>query len=639
MQTISSKLDKLTQYMSAFQHEQRDLRTIDEENDQESERIGVSRKRSRSSGVLDQPQSLCPGFRGPTSSSFIFEVANDRLNKMGLRAEPNDHGAEASRGRPLPVYPNRQPRCAKPYSRDWGSDTLEQLGEETVVRLCEDYDASINVLYPVLDMPRILQRARLVFAQAGSSSDLGMEVGGSSNTTTDESKFEINIFKLMCAASLAFRGQADHAMAQVLYDDVDAETPVWDAMGIRGLQYLTLVIIYHVQMGQDVRASRIIGVAGRLCLEMGLNRREVLERTYLEQHARDLAVRIFWSIYLLDMRASCGTGIPFVIQDVDIDSTLPEPEPTTHIFLKTMISFARLSRKVWRVENSFTSLESKQTVDNIELLDFQALQWLKRLPESLKYDPNEPNVLSTSRREPLFARVVAHARVNQLRSLIYRRVLYSSSSISQHMLYAQTVVDIAKSTVALFTGLNRPGGIYHAHPVIFSHFVISALGVLLLAIANAPEHFSGQCCTEYYTALDLLKQSAMQSEVVSRLWKTVERLEGLGPVLGIMPPPEAHRPPQGMLLDTRPQPKSPAGGVMDDGNLAAPQTQPSDYRDDLASLFGFPLDAVDYGLFLSQDTDAAGGGNEAQLDGGYDDLAFDGVGGTASYSYLNSAAP
>lgn len=63
---------------------------------------------------------------------------------------------------------------------------------------------------------------------------------------------------------------------------------------------------------------------------MGLNRREVLERTYLEQHARDLAVRIFWSIYLLDMRASCGTGIPFVIQDVDIDSTLPEPVSVSH---------------------------------------------------------------------------------------------------------------------------------------------------------------------------------------------------------------------------------------------------------------------------------------------------------------------
>ncbi len=83
-------------------------------------------------------------------------------------------------------------------------------------------------------------------------------------------------------------------------------------------------------MGQDVRASRIIGVAARLCLEMGLNRREVLERAYPEQHARDLAVTVFWSTYLLDMRASCGTGIPCVIQEVDVDPTLPEPVSTSH---------------------------------------------------------------------------------------------------------------------------------------------------------------------------------------------------------------------------------------------------------------------------------------------------------------------
>jgi hypothetical protein len=74
-----------------------------------------------------------------------------------------------------------------------------------------------------------------------------------------------------------------------------------------------------------VRASRIIGLAARLCLEMGLNRSEVLVRTFPEGQTRSLAVRIFWSIYMLDMRASCGTGIPFVIQDIDIDPTLPEP--------------------------------------------------------------------------------------------------------------------------------------------------------------------------------------------------------------------------------------------------------------------------------------------------------------------------
>jgi hypothetical protein len=74
-----------------------------------------------------------------------------------------------------------------------------------------------------------------------------------------------------------------------------------------------------------VRASRIIGLAARLCLEMGLSRREVLVRTFPAGQNRSLAVRIFWSIYMLDMRASCGTGIPFVVQDIDIDPTLPEP--------------------------------------------------------------------------------------------------------------------------------------------------------------------------------------------------------------------------------------------------------------------------------------------------------------------------
>ena len=79
-----------------------------------------------------------------------------------------------------------------------------------------------------------------------------------------------------------------------------------------------------------MRASRIISLAARLSLEMGLNRREVLLRTFPDEKDRDLAVRIFWSIYMLDMRASCGIGIPFVIQDVDLDPTLPEPVRYAH---------------------------------------------------------------------------------------------------------------------------------------------------------------------------------------------------------------------------------------------------------------------------------------------------------------------
>ena len=74
-----------------------------------------------------------------------------------------------------------------------------------------------------------------------------------------------------------------------------------------------------------MRACRIAGLAARLCLEMGMNRCEILLRTFPGEAELSLAVRVFWSVYTLDRRASFGTGTSFVIQDSDIDPALPEP--------------------------------------------------------------------------------------------------------------------------------------------------------------------------------------------------------------------------------------------------------------------------------------------------------------------------
>ena len=62
-----------------------------------------------------------------------------------------------------------------------------------------------------------------------------------------------------------------------------------------------------------------------MCLEMGLHRRDALTKIFRTEEAMVAANRLFWSVYSLDRRWSLGTGLPFVIQDEDIDSTLPEP--------------------------------------------------------------------------------------------------------------------------------------------------------------------------------------------------------------------------------------------------------------------------------------------------------------------------
>lgn len=82
---------------------------------------------------------------------------------------------------------------------------------------------------------------------------------------------------------------------------------------------------YHFHTDDDAMAYRLIGLAARMCLEMGLHRRDALMKSFPSEDQWNEATRIFWTVYSLDRRWSLGTGLPFVIQDEDIDPNLPEP--------------------------------------------------------------------------------------------------------------------------------------------------------------------------------------------------------------------------------------------------------------------------------------------------------------------------
>lgn len=67
----------------------------------------------------------------------------------------------------------------------------------------------------------------------------------------------------------------------------------------------------------------MIGLTARLAIELGLHRKETYEKMPAEE--RELSILLFWSIYTLDRRWSFGTGMPFALQDSDIDPQLPRP--------------------------------------------------------------------------------------------------------------------------------------------------------------------------------------------------------------------------------------------------------------------------------------------------------------------------
>ena len=82
---------------------------------------------------------------------------------------------------------------------------------------------------------------------------------------------------------------------------------------------------YYFHVDEEAQAYRITGLASRMCYEKGLHRQEILFQTFPDEKERFWVTRLFWSIYILDRRWSFGTGMPFAIQDNDIDPTLPEP--------------------------------------------------------------------------------------------------------------------------------------------------------------------------------------------------------------------------------------------------------------------------------------------------------------------------
>lgn len=66
-------------------------------------------------------------------------------------------------------------------------------------------------------------------------------------------------------------------------------------------------------------------MAARMSLEMGIHRKRILLDNFKRPEDQDFAIRAFWCIYVLDKRWSFGTGLPFALNECDIDPELPEP--------------------------------------------------------------------------------------------------------------------------------------------------------------------------------------------------------------------------------------------------------------------------------------------------------------------------
>ncbi|KAL4953534.1 hypothetical protein BDW69DRAFT_165159 [Aspergillus filifer] len=466
--------------------------------------------------IMNRPGS--PDYVGPTSAEF--GIAARQKNADGSDGNESD-------GEELEESTSATSPAAVSDVEAMSNDPLGWLGKDEALRLVTVYENNVGLMYPCIDLDSLRCYVNDYYK------DGPMPPG-----TTDQDWFfarDAEVLKILLATALLAESHGRSERAALLADSVEdrfATRVKIPEVDMKELLILTLLSIFHSYRDDEVISWRIIGMAVRGSIQLGLHRQETWLRTggvFPGELQWKFASRLFWCIYVLDRKWSFGTGLPFAIQDSDMDTNLPEPGAATP-YLTCMINYARLSTKIWGLVMGWRSRPKAATSDYCSYLDFQVQQWIQSIPRELRFDP-DPAVYETqgldspSAERMTMLQVLLALQANQLRILVYRQNLLSSDSIESNALGALTAVETAKSTVHMLDYFSRVSDIYFQRPEPFNYFLISALAALFLAVLHAPARFSGVCRQEFYAAVDMVRRSSTRAHTSRRLQKIIRSLK------------------------------------------------------------------------------------------------------------------
>ncbi|KAJ5165709.1 transcriptional regulator family: Fungal Specific TF [Penicillium coprophilum] len=469
-------------------------------------------------------------FQGPTTSAFSFGLAKSSLQQRGIveRAEVGDEGDMTREPSPLasPSTLDEEPGARQTL------DPLWVLSKAEALRLCRVYEEEMGIMYPILELSEISAQVHLLYGPV----DRALGPVRQPEEQHGLAREDVHILRVVFACALTAEASGRSEQAIALFDSVREiqDNCVWGPPDIKNIIFLTLVSMFYFQIDEEILAWRTVGIVERMCLEKGLHRRETLNQPAVTAVGKDRVLRIFWSVYILDMRWSFGTGMPFALEDTDIDPWLPEPEEKTP-YLRVMIRYSRIAAKVWKFISAFNNTNEIKK-EEMNYLDWQVLRWVQAIPDSLRLNhpgSAESETAVEGSRSLRRLRALLYLRANQLRMLIHRPVLHTSVHVMRYPGESATVVEIAKDTIRFITRLNDTSDIYQLQQVAFNWFLVSALAALFLAVAQAPTQFSGSCKEEFYWALELVKGVSTQSYISRRLWRSIRSLRKLGPQLGL----------------------------------------------------------------------------------------------------------
>jgi Fungal specific transcription factor domain len=312
MSQLQDQVDSLMQTMSALRNETLRLAPI-QDRTLPLPNPSVSPSPSTSLSSLHKTDLSHPkhaSFRGPTSTAFSLDVANNTIHEMGYKGI-GEGGEDAA--------PARQEARLSSVSYGGPTEPLYEFDKDELVRLCRAHDEEVGIMYPVVSIQTVIAHAKSLSAT--------MEIARRNGVMTPLNDDKTLILKMVMCCALAVEEHGHSEKAIRVYESCESvinRKLMADTTDVANLPLLALLAGYRFLSNDEILAWRVMGQVVRLCLEMGTHRTAGLMKIQNEEQRRNALVS-FWSAYVLDRRWAFGTGLPYVVQDEEIDPELPMP--------------------------------------------------------------------------------------------------------------------------------------------------------------------------------------------------------------------------------------------------------------------------------------------------------------------------
>jgi hypothetical protein len=240
--------------------------------------------------------------------------------------------------------------AARPYANDVAIQRhpLLSISGAEAIYLLQRFQDECGDLYPAVDASALYGLATDFYSRVAASqgSATWQEL-----TISREMQRPLQRLMVVLATGAVIANPDSGAFSRRLVDAVEAEID-HRPCGVKGDAHLAELLfllvsrmfdrgcradicqsLYQFYRSEEVLAWRTVGLAALIALEIGWHlghfHNQDIDAEEAQRHNR-----LFWCIYVFDRHCSLGTGLPFAINDSDLDPDLPEPVSCQSLFGK-----------------------------------------------------------------------------------------------------------------------------------------------------------------------------------------------------------------------------------------------------------------------------------------------------------------